>query len=225
MTIRTNARVAGLTFLLYIAFAFPAMVLFGKATRGEETPAKLAALVEHAGDVRLVIILSVLCGFCALLLAVTLYALTRDVDADLARFAMLCRVVEGTVSGPALLVAVSLAWLAATGRAGRLDPVSGNTLASFLLQADNVTTLIGSTFFAVGSIVFAWLFLRGRLIPVWLAWLGVIGSALAALVMTLQLAGLAGGLLTQVIWIPVAIYELVLGPWLIIKGTAPPVPR
>ena len=225
MTLRTNARVAGLTFLLYIAFAFPAMVLFGKATRGEETPAKLAALVEHAGDVRIVILLSVLCGFCALLLAVTLYALTRDVDADLARFAMLCRVVEGTVTGPALLVAVSLAWLAATGRAGRLDPVSGNTLAAFLLQADNLTTLIGSTFFAVGSTVFAWLFLRGRLIPVWLAWLGVIGSALAALVMPLQLAGLVRGLLTQVIWLPVAVFEIVLAFRLILKGTAAPVPR
>ena len=32
MTRRTNARVAGVTYLLYIAVAFPAMVLFGKAT-------------------------------------------------------------------------------------------------------------------------------------------------------------------------------------------------
>ena len=33
-------------------------------------------------------------------------------------------------------------------------------------------------FFAVGSLLFSWLLLRGRMIPVGLAWLGVIASAL-----------------------------------------------
>jgi hypothetical protein len=85
-----------------------------------------------------------------------------------------------------------------------------------------VTTLIGSIFFAVGSTVFAWLFVRGRLIPAWLAWLGVVGSALLVLVLPLELRGFVEAGALQLVWLPVAIFELVLAAWLILKGTAAP---
>ena len=42
MTRTTNARIAGFTFLFYIAVAFPAMVLFSRAAGGEGIAAKLA---------------------------------------------------------------------------------------------------------------------------------------------------------------------------------------
>jgi hypothetical protein len=49
----TNARVAGFTFLFYIAVAFPGMVLLNRAASGEGTAAKLAGTARHASDVRL----------------------------------------------------------------------------------------------------------------------------------------------------------------------------
>jgi hypothetical protein len=224
VTLRNNARVAGVTFLLYIAFAFPSLFLFGKATSGEGTPAKLSSIASHAADLRLTVLLSVLCCFCALTLAATLYRLTRDVDPDLARIAMLCRAGEGVVGGAALPVTAALLWVATAMRAGELESVSAQSLAAFLLKVGDWNTLVGSTFFAAGSTLFAWLFLRGRLIPAWLAWVGVIGSALVLIVIPLELAGLAGGPATQVVWLPVAVFELVLAFWLIFKGTAAPSP-
>ena len=44
-------------------------------------------------------------------------------------------------------------------------------------------------YFAVGSLLFSWLILRGRLIPAALAQLGVIASALLVVILPLQLAG------------------------------------
>ncbi|HKA37585.1 MAG TPA: DUF4386 domain-containing protein [Thermoanaerobaculia bacterium] len=222
MTLRNNARVAGVAFLLYIAFAFPSMMLFGRATSGEAMPAKLSNVADHAANVRISVLLSVLCCFCALTLAATLYRLTRDVDPDLARIAMLCRAGEGIVGGAALPVTAAVLWVATAMRAGSLEAVSAQSLAAFLLKAGEWNTLVGSILFAAGSTLFAWLFLRGRLIPVWLAWVGVIGSALVLLVIWLRLAGLAEGLVTQVVWLPVAIFELVLAFRLILKGTAAP---
>lgn len=73
-----NARIAGFTFLLYIAVAFPGMVLFDRATGGEAMSVKLSTLALHATDVRLAAVLNLLGCFSALVLAVTLYALTRD---------------------------------------------------------------------------------------------------------------------------------------------------
>ena len=72
MTRRTNARIAGIAYLLYIAVAYPSMVLSNRATSGEGMAAKLANMALHATDVRLAAVLSLIGCFCALVLAVTL---------------------------------------------------------------------------------------------------------------------------------------------------------
>ena len=73
MTRRTNARLAGFFFLLYIATGLSAMVLMGRATSGQGIPAKLASIAQHASDVRLAVLLMLLGCFSALVLAVTWY--------------------------------------------------------------------------------------------------------------------------------------------------------
>jgi hypothetical protein len=56
MTRTTNARIAGFTYLFYIAVAFPATVLLTRATSGDGTAARLAGLARHATDVRLAVV-------------------------------------------------------------------------------------------------------------------------------------------------------------------------
>ena len=46
MTRRTNARIAGFTFLLYISAGIVGNVLFGRATSGEGIAAKLAGIAQ-----------------------------------------------------------------------------------------------------------------------------------------------------------------------------------
>ena len=83
MTRTTNARIAGFTFLLYIAAGVTGMVLFGRAASGEGIAAKLVSIGQHATDVRVSVVLSLLTCFAALVLAVTLYGITRDEDHSL----------------------------------------------------------------------------------------------------------------------------------------------
>ncbi len=52
MTRKTNARIAGFTFLFYIAVAFPEMVLFNRATSGEGIQAKLASIAQHTTEIQ-----------------------------------------------------------------------------------------------------------------------------------------------------------------------------
>lgn len=88
----------------------------------------------------------------------------------------------------------------------------------------------GAIFFAVGSTLFCWLLLRGRMIPAALAWLGVIASVLLVVILPLQLAGLFGGQttwsasVTWLIWLPMLAFEVALALWLLIKGVALPTP-
>ena len=163
---RTYARIAGFTFIFYIAVGIAGMVL--------------------GSDSQLNDLLLLLQSFSALALGVTLYALTREQGPILALFALICRVAEAIQYGESAI------------------------------------------YFSVGSLFFAWLLLRGRLIPTLLAQLGVIASALLVIVLPLQLAGLFGGAMswsasiTWLVWLPMLIFELTLAFWLMIKGTNVP---
>jgi multisubunit Na+/H+ antiporter MnhE subunit len=69
------------------------------------------------------------------------------------------------------------------------------------------------------------------MIPVALAWLGVIASALLVLLLPAQLAGFFGGPrawsspVTWAVWLPLLVFELTFAAWLIVKGVATPARR
>ncbi len=218
MTRRTNARIAGIAYLLYIAAAFPSMLLSGRATSGAGMVEKLANMALHATDVRLAAVLSLIGCLCALVLAVTLYAITREQDRDLALLALTCRVAEGVTGAASIPTTLGLLALATAAGTNTPDPRAAGAVGAFVLAQP---WLIGATFFAVGSTIFSWLLLSGRMVPVWLAGLGVVASAVVALALPLQLMEVLPGLVAQLIWLPVAVFELVLAVWLIAKGAAP----
>ena len=77
MTLKTNSRIAGFTFIFYIAAGISSLVLSSRALGGEDIAAKLANIAQHTTELRLVVLLSLLTCFSAIVLGVTLYALTR----------------------------------------------------------------------------------------------------------------------------------------------------
>lgn len=219
MTRRTNARIAGFTFLFYIAVGISGLILSSRASAGEGVAAKLAAIAEHATAVRVVVVFGLLECFSALVLGVTLYAITREQDRDLAMLALVCRAAEGLLGATGIPRTLSLLWLATATGTAALDPPAANALGAYLLRG---SVALSATFFAVGSTLFSWLLLRGRMIPVPLAWLGVVASLLLVVVLPLQLAGFVGGLVTSLVWLPMLAFEVPLALWLIIKGVAMP---
>jgi hypothetical protein len=113
MTRTTNARIAGVTFLLYIALGIAGMIVSGKATGSGGTADKLASIAEHLTAYRIAFLLGLPTLFAALVLGVTLYAITRDEDPDLAMLALVCRVCEGVVGAVSAMSGVGILWLAA----------------------------------------------------------------------------------------------------------------
>lgn len=99
MTRRTNARIAGIMFLLYIVVGVAGIILFNPVESADGTAAKLASIAEHAVRVRLAVLQYMAFVVFSLVLAATLYAITRDEDPDIALIALSCRVVEGMLNG------------------------------------------------------------------------------------------------------------------------------
>jgi len=219
MTRTTNARVAGFTYVFYIAVGILSLVLSNRAISGEGIAAKLASTAQHAADIRVAVVLTMLGCFSALVLAVTLWAITRDQDPDLAMLALTCRVGEGVSGAVSIPMTLGLLWLATATGADAPDPAAAQALGAFLLQR---TPFVAATFFAVGSTLFSWLLLRGRMVPVPLAWLGVVASVLLVVLLPLQLAVSFGGLVDWLMWMPMLVFEVTLALWLIIKGVATP---
>ena len=220
MTRIANARLAGLTFILYIGVAFPSMVLFDRATQGTSPAARLAAVAASGPDLRLIILLSVASSFAAFILAATLFAITREEDRDVALVALICRAAEGTIGAVSILALVGLLWL--VNRPATLDTAAAQLLGTFLIKVQSTAIAVSATFFAAGSALFSWLLLRGRIVPAALAWLGVFESALLVLMLPAQLGGWFRGAIFELAWYPMLIFEIALGIWLMTRGAAVP---
>jgi hypothetical protein len=168
MTRTKNARVAGITTFVYLAAGVSSLTLTGLA------PARS--------------VLSVFTSFSALVMGVTLYAITREQGPEIAMLGLICRAIEG-IPGEGLI------------------------------------------YFAVGNLCFSWLLLRGRMIPIALARLGVFASVVLVMFLLLQRAGQFGGAVnwfgsfTWLTSLPMLVFELTLAVWLIVKGVAAPAQR
>lgn len=218
MTRSRSARIAGFMFLGYIAVAFPGTVLIARATNAKGTAAQLASIAEHAADVRVAVVLGLLSCFAAVVLAVMLYGFTRHEDRELATLVLVSRVAEGALGAvgiPTLLAVLAIATSdpSTTG----MDEATRATIATFVLMPAH-STMLGAPFFALGSLVFSYLLVRGRMVPLPLAWLGVIASVILVVAVPLTVAGYIRGPVAFYLWMPMLAFEVPLGLWLLAKG-------
>ena len=159
MTRASNARLAGAVLLVYIATGVTSLVLSGRIVAGADgTAAKLASMVQHAPLVRVNILLTLLQAAYAMVLGVTLFALTRDEDRDLAVMGLCCRVAEGVVAAISPIRALGLLSLATTAAvAPAPEAAAAQAVGAVLLKMGGWTGLIAATCFALGSALFSYL--------------------------------------------------------------------
>lgn len=173
MTRTTAARIAGFTFLFYIVMGVSAM-----AGVFRDPAAEAATYAQNAS---------------ALVLALTLFVVTRVEQQVLAALGMIFRIGEGTL--------------------GSVLQVTGLAVPH--------PNLVGATLFAIGSTFFCWLLLRGRMLPRALAWIGVLASVILVVGLPLQLGGLLRAPVTALMWMPMLAFEVPAGLWLLLKGVRP----
>jgi hypothetical protein len=223
MTRTTNARIAGFTYLFYAAIGVCIELLMHQARGVDGGAAELVRIGQYATNVRLSILIVVLECVSALVLGVTLYGITRVEDHELALLGLVCRVAEGVLGTLRIPNYLELLWLAKPGGGtGAPDIPTTNALRTFLLMPVP-SVPIGAIFFAVGSLIFSYLLLRGRMVPVSIAGLGVFASGLLAVTLPLQLAGFPTGPLSGYSqWLPALVFQVALALWLLIKGVSTP---
>lgn len=103
--------------------------------------------------------------------------------------------------------------------AGAPDGSHFQTTGTILQTTQDVSLAMAQSVFAVGAAMLYYLLLRGRLVPRWISLWGMVGAPLF-LVASLSLlwTGDPNSALANVLFVPLAVPEMVLAVWLIAKG-------
>lgn len=185
-------------------------------------------IVAHERLFRLGVGSDLLAFLVDVVLIAALYTTLEPVNRHLALFAAFVRLVETSLMVTATVS--SLDTLRFLSDADYLKPFAQDqlsALARLAIGAHGTAYNAGLVFAGVGSTVFCWLWLKSRLVPSWLACLGIVASALLAACTGafVVFPDLAKTLTVAVYGGPIFIFELTMGLWLVFKGVRADAPR
>jgi hypothetical protein len=159
-------------------------------------------------------------GFALVMVPVMLYPILKKQNEVLALGAVVFRgVLEGVGY---ILAANNLLFLILLSReyvkAGAPEASYFQTLGAILLEADTyiMNSMIGIVF-PIGALMIYYLFYQSKLIPRWLSAWGFLGAIPYLASFLLGFFGFELGILM----LPLALQEMVMGVWLIVKGFNP----
>ena len=154
-------------------------------------------------------------------IAIWLYPVIRKHNEALALGSVGFRLIEGVfhlvgVIGLLSLVTLSQEYV----KAGAPDASYFQSLGTLLLAARDWAGVLGSFAFILGALMYYYIFYQSKLIPRWLSVWGLIGVPLWIAAELLIMFGLIESFSTNAILldIPIAVNEMVLAVWLIVKG-------
>ena len=218
-----TAKVAGVLFILATTAGLAGSAVLGSALEG---PGFLGALSMGGNRVLVSALLSFVgaCGSAGI--AIALYPVLRRFNEGLALGAVGFRLIEAvfyTVGTLCLLTLFALSQLSA----GAVGPAAttAQTLGQLLLTAKDLAGFVlGVLAFCIGGGMYYVVFYRTRLIPRWLSAWGLVALVLLfAAVITTLFDGTPYSVSGNLVFlaIPLALQEMVLAVWLIVKGFNP----
>ena len=157
---------------------------------------------------------------------VVLFPVLQKHNENLARGYLAARILEGVVL---VIGTISLLSLLALSRefvaAGSPDAAHYQTLGALLLEAGDTTLLVGGQIiFSLTALVLNVALYQSRLVPRLLSGWGIVGVPLMLTGGVLTLFGIVGGSFSTigtVLMAPLAVQEMVVALWLIVKGFNP----
>jgi hypothetical protein len=230
---RKAARVAGILYLFTILIANLTEFYVRRRIMVPVDAVKTAmniAAHEQLFRIGIAVDLFMFAGNIALVVA--LYVILKPVNRNLALLAVFWWLVECSVA--AATVGIDFAAVLSLGRANSLPALNTEhiqALARLLISLDAGGNRVAALFFGLGSTFFCYLWFKSRYIPRLLAAWGILASLVPTFIplSTIVFASLADLPLRRArTGIPIVIFEVILGLWLLTKGIEAPlqnVPR
>ena len=152
-----------------------------------------------------------------------LYLLLRAVHRDLALLALILRLAENAVLCAATANSlVTLRLLSSNSSLAALNEGQRFALGILTINTQGAGMSIAFILLGFGSAIFSYLWWKSGYIPRWLAGLGVIGSLLLPLITLAAIVFPSLSPYSLAFMIPLGLFEVGLGLWLLIKGVKLP---
>ncbi len=153
-------------------------------------------------------------------IAISLYPILRRYSEGLALGSVGFRLIEGVFYIVAALCLLSLLSLSQEYvKAGAPAASYFQILGTLMLAARNWADFVfGVISFCLGALMYYYVFFQSRLVPRWISGWGLIGAALLLSMALLILFGEKPTGITLLLALPIALQEMVLAVWLIVKG-------
>jgi len=218
------ARIAGAMYLLTVATAlFGEAHVRGSLLVGESAAATAKNLVDSNQLFRIGLATDLLTFAGVVVLVWSLYQLLRSVDRQLAVLAVFFRLVElGTHFAAVAFGVVALSLLGGGEYTRAFDNAELSGLVGFALRAQMAGLGLGFIPLGLGSAIFALLLLRSSLVPRLLAGWGVFASLLLTAYSFGNVLSARTSDFFYVGMLPMLVYEVSLGAWLLFKGVRSP---
>jgi hypothetical protein len=182
----------------------------------------LIRLSARASQVSAAAFLYLVAAFTSAGIAIAMYPVTRRASAVLAMGSVVFRTLEAAFYMVAVVCLLSLQTLGQQlTTAAAADRASVQAIGDSLVSVRDHATLVAVFAFCVGAFMYYYLFFLSRLAPRWLSGFGIIAIVLMFVACALSL--FSGNPVTGYILLvlPIAVQEMVLAVWLIVKGFNP----
>jgi hypothetical protein len=158
-------------------------------------------------------------------IAIALYPLLKQINAALALGSVVFRTIEAvfyTAAVVSLLSILTLGRQLATAPTENQAPIQA--IADVLVSMREHSTLVAVFAFTVGALMYYTLFYRARLVPRWLSGWGLAAVLLMMTACLLSLFSDSPVTGYTFLFLPIAVQEMVLAGWLLVKGFSPSPP-
>lgn len=224
-TYRMNSFMAGALYVLGTVFGVTGAILGGEVITSvlADTPMQgvdlLAMAGNGAGQFTLTAFFTLLMGVSLSAMTVFLYPIFRKDSEELAATMLLFRgALEGAYYFIAVLAMLTMAALGVEYVASGADSAALHSMGNVVYQFTKFSGHAGTFLFLIGAVALYISFYRTRLIPRWLSIWGLVGAVPFWLNAALHVLNVDIGGIGIYIEMPLAIQEIVMGLWLVIKG-------
>jgi len=220
----STRKIAVITGVIFIIATVTGPILATPLTPDLTGTDYLTRVSEHTNQAAGGVLLWIISAFTSVGIAISLYPVLKERNAGLALGSVVFRTLEAAFY---MVVYLGLMSLLTLGQqfttAAAADRTSLQAIGNLLVSIRDHAALLAVFAFCLGAFMYYYLFFQSRLIPRWLSGFGIV--AIILMMAACVLALFSGNRITSYIPLaaPIAVQEMVLGVWLIVKGFNPSV--
>jgi Domain of unknown function (DUF4386) len=216
MSHRVTARLVGGLFILATAAGVASVLLQQPVI---DAPDYLSEAHRHEGRLATGALLEMVMSAAVVAIAITIYPVLMRFRARLAIGYVVARAVEGTMYMIGSVGLLTVLTLSRTAAEGSSEVGLANLSDLVLAERDVTAAVMGTTAFSVSAVILNYVLFRMRLVPRWLSAWGLAAATSYVAGGVLGVYGPDPASVTQtVLDLPLAVQEMALAVWLIIRG-------